>query len=111
MDNVERIKFERTGGFAGMRIAADIELDGLPGEQATALTELLDELDFDELPEQLVDSEAVSDGFTYSITVESRKIVHTVTLGETSATEKMQELLQMLNRIARSQMRKQDGIL
>ena len=31
---VERIKFERTGGFAGMTIARDLKLDDLSEEQA-----------------------------------------------------------------------------
>ena len=52
----KRIKFERTGGFAGIRLAADIELDELPEDQVHQLLELLDEVDFDELPEQLTDN-------------------------------------------------------
>jgi hypothetical protein len=47
----------------------------------------------------------VPDGFTYSITVKTKKKTHTVVTGDASAPEKMQELLQLLNRIARNQMR------
>ncbi len=105
--DVERIKFERTGGFAGMRLAADIEFDDLPDEQARQLSKLLDDLDFNELPEQLTNANPIPDDFTYSITVETEKWTHTVTASESSAPEKMQQLLQILNRLARSQMRKQ----
>jgi hypothetical protein len=104
---VERIQFERTGGFAGTRFAADFKPDDLPDEQSSELFHLLDELDFDELPEELPGDSAVPDGFTYSITVETNRKTHTVVTGEASAPEKMQELLQLLTRIARSQMRKQ----
>jgi len=104
--DVERIKFERTGGFAGMRIAADFELDDLPEEQAHALAEMLDDLDFDEMPEQLTSKPSMPDEFTYKITVETEKGKHTIVTGDTSAPEKMQELLQMLNRIARKHARK-----
>ncbi len=104
---VERIKFERTGGFAGMRIAADFELGDLPEEQAHTLAELLDDLDFAKLPERLMSDSSMSDQFSYTITVEAEKWKHTVVTGETSAPEKMQELLQMLNQIARKQARKQ----
>jgi len=104
---VERIQFERTGGFAGIRFAADFKPDDLPDEQSRELFDLLDDLDFDELPEQMMGEGAVADGFTYSITVETGKRSHTVVTGESSAPEKMQELLQLLNRIARNQMRKQ----
>ena len=99
---VERIKFERTGGFAGMRIARDLKLDDLSDEQAHTLLELLDDLDFGELPEQMMDTESMPDQFTYVITVKKKNGEHTVVTGDTSAPEKMQELLQLLNRLART---------
>lgn len=98
---VERIKFERTGGFAGMSIARDLKLDELSEEQAHRLSELLDDLGFDELPEQMTGTESMPDEFTYVITVETEKWQHTVVTGDASAPEKMQELLQFLNRLAR----------
>ena len=99
---VERIKFERNGGMAGMRIARELKLEDLPKEQAQRLRELLDDLDFDELPEQMAGTRAMPDQFTYVITVETRKGKHTVVTGDASAPEKMQELLQLLNRLART---------
>jgi len=98
---VERIKFERSGGFTGMTIARDLKLDELSEEQASALLELLDDLDFEELPEQMTGTESMPDQFTYVITVETKKWEHTVITGDASAPEKMQELLQFLNRLAR----------
>jgi hypothetical protein len=102
---VERIKFERSGGFAGMRIATDLKLEDLPDEQAHSIMELLDDMDFSELPERMLD-ESGPDQFTYTITVETKKGKHTVVTGESSAPEKMQELLQLLNRLARRTRRK-----
>jgi hypothetical protein len=99
--DVERIKFERTGGFAGMTIARDLKKNDLSEAQAHRLSELLDDLDFDELPEQLTDTESMPDEFTYVITVETKKGEHTVVTGDASAPEKMHELLQFLNRLAR----------
>ena len=104
--HVERIKFERTGGFAGMRIAADIEPDKLSEEQTQALLDVLDALDFAELPEHLMSDSPIPDEFTYTITVEADDWKHTVVTGDSSAPEKMQELLQMLDRIARKRLRK-----
>lgn len=101
---VERIKFERTGGFAGMRIATDVKLDDLPDEQANSIRELLDDMDFAKLPEQLLD-ESGPDQFTYTITVKTKKWEHTVITGDASAPEKLQELLQLLNRLARTRRR------
>jgi hypothetical protein len=42
------------------------------------------------------------DQFTYTITVETKKGEHTVVTGDVSAPEKMQELVQLLNRLART---------
>jgi hypothetical protein len=41
------------------------------------------------------------DQFTYQITVETKKGEHTVTAGDASAPEKLQELFRLLDRIAR----------
>ena len=103
---VERITFERTGGFAGMHNVVNINPHDLPEEQAEALQELLDELDFDELPEQAMNNPSLPDQFTYRITVETKDGEHSVVAGDTSAPEKMQELIQMLNRIARKHAQK-----
>lgn len=102
---VQRIKFERTGGFGGMRIAADIEPHDLPEEQARTLLELLDDMDFNELPEHLTNN-AGADQFTYAITVETTKWEHTVVTGDASAPEKLHELVDLLNTLARKRMRK-----
>lgn len=105
---VQRIKFERTGGFAGMRIAADIEPQDLPEDQARTVLELLDDMDFNELPEHLMSSSG-ADQFTYAITVETTKWEHTVVTGDASAPEKLHELLNLLNHVARKQMRRKSN--
>jgi|SRR5215208_5665237 len=102
---VERIKYERTGGFAGIRIATDLKVEDLPDDQARTISDLLDDLDFRELPPELMNDQNMADQFTYTITVETKKWEHTVVTGDTSASEKMQELLQLLNRLARTQKR------
>lgn len=103
---VKRIKFERTGGFAGIRFAADFELDDLPKDQAHQILELLDEMDFDELPEQIPGKQQAADGFTYSITVVTEKRQQTVTTSDTSVPHKMEPLLEILTKIAKQQARK-----
>ena len=104
--DIKRIKFERTGGFAGIRLAADLELDEIPEDQVREILELLDDMDFDELPEKIVSHHQVADGFTYSITVESEKREHTVMTDDTSAPEKLGRLFEILTKIARKQARK-----
>jgi emfourin len=102
---IERIKFERTGGFAGIRIATDVKLNDLPDDQAQTISALIDDLDFGELPPELMKNDNMPDQFTYKITVETETWQHTVVTGDASAPEKLQELLQLLNRLARTQKR------
>ena len=101
----KQIKFERTGGFAGIRLAADIELDDLPQDQVRQILELLDDLDFDELPEQILGDHQIADGFTYSVTVITEESQHTVIASETSAPEKLGSMFEILTQIARQQAR------
>ena len=104
--DIKRIKFERTGGFAGIRFAADFELDDLPKDQAHQILDLLDEMDFDELPEQILGNQQAADGFTYSITVVTEKRQQTVTTSDTTVPQKMEPLLEILTKIAKQQARK-----
>jgi emfourin len=96
----KRIKFERTGGFAGIRFAADIALADMPQEQAQQINDLLDELDFEKLPEQITGNPQMADGFTYSITLVTEKYEHTVTTSDTAAPQEMEPLLEILTQIA-----------
>lgn len=102
---LERIEFERVGGIANMRIAADFEADDLSDEQLRTLSDLLDDLDFSELPEKLFGDNAMPDQFTYTVTVHAKDWRHTVVTGDMSADEKMRELLEFLYGLARSKMR------
>ena len=80
---------------------ADFEPRDLPEEQSRPLLELLDRMDFDELPEDLTGNPAHPDQFTYTITVKTDEGEHTVVVGDASAPDEMQELMRMLDRIAR----------
>ena len=102
--NAKRIKFERTGGFAGIRFAADLELDQMPKDQVQQILSLLDEVDFTNLPEKILGSQQVADGFMYSITVVSEKQEYTVTTSDSAAPDNMEPLLNLLTQAARQQM-------
>ena len=99
----KRIKFERTGGFAGIRFAADFEMSDLPADQAQQIFRLLNDMDFDKLPAQIAGNPQVADGFNYSITVVTEKQQHTVTTSDTTANSKLEPLLEILTQIARQQ--------
>lgn len=105
---IERIKFERSGGFAGIRLTADIEVNDLPKDQKEEILELLDEMDFEELPEKLAGKLPIPDEFVYSIIVESGKREYKVVAGESALPKDMQPLIEILESAAKRQMRKKD---
>lgn len=102
---IQRIRYERTGGFMGLPLRADFQPSELPEEQAEPLLHLLDEMDFDELPEDLTGRSSQPDQFTYTITVETVEDERTIVVGDASAPEHVQELLRLLDRIARKRRR------
>lgn len=100
--DVKRIKFERTGGFAGIRLAAEFDLSDLPQDQADQLKNMINNVQFDQLPANLQKNKTIPDGFTYSITVNQ----HTVTTSDGSVPDNMQPLLDTLTQITRQRMTK-----
>ena len=101
---IERIKYERTGGFAGIRLAADIDVNELPEDQKKEILNLLDDMDFEELPEKLAGKMPVPDEFVYSIVIESKEREYKVLAGETALPNDMHPLLEILETITKRQM-------
>ncbi|NTU64457.1 MAG: hypothetical protein HGB05_13925 [Chloroflexi bacterium] len=97
-----RIDYERTGGFAGMRLAATLDTATLPSDQSAALQKLIDEAHFFDLPAKIPTPADVADQFNYRVTIESQGKKHTVEVGEASASPALQALLQQLTLLARS---------
>jgi hypothetical protein len=97
-----RIDYERTGGFAGMRLAATIDTTTLPADQAAELQDLIDNAHFFDLPAKIPSPPNVADQFYYRVTIEAKSKQHTVEAGEASASPELQALLQQLTLLARS---------
>jgi hypothetical protein len=103
---IEKIKFERTGGFAGIRLAADIEMDELPEEQRREILDVLDEMDFEELSDKFTSGISFPDGFVYAISVESEKREYRLVAGESALPDDVQPLIEILESITKRRMRR-----
>ncbi len=97
-----RIDYERSGGFAGMRLAAKIDTATLPAEQASALQSAVDAAHFFDLPAKIPAPPQAADQFQYIVTIEAGGKRKTVDVGEGSASPALQTLLQQLTVLARS---------
>lgn len=97
-----RIHFERTGGFAGMRMTATVDTESLSPDEARDWREMVDAAGFFDLPATITTPTPGADRFQYKLTVEAEGRRHTVEMGEAAAPEALQPLLQRLTAVARS---------
>lgn len=96
-----RILFERSGGFAGMRLTASMDTGSLPDEEAQELEDLVNAAGFFDLPAQIAGQSSGADQFRYKLTVEDGGRRHTVEVGETAVPDPLRPLLQRLTAAAR----------
>lgn len=97
-----RIHFERTGGFAGMRMRATVDSESLSPEEARDLHEMVDAAGFFDLPAAITTPTPGADRFHYKLTVEAEGRRHTVDVSEAAVPEALRPLLQQLMAFARS---------
>lgn len=98
-----RIQYVRTGGFAGLRMATEIDSEALSQEELQNLREALDTAHFFNLPEQMMGDMRGADRFQYEITIEDEEgRQHTVRTNEASLPEEMQPLVHQLEQLART---------
>ncbi|MBD1932315.1 MULTISPECIES: protealysin inhibitor emfourin [Cyanophyceae] len=96
-----RISFERTGGFAGMRLSKVIDTDSLPTNEANQLRLLVDASNFFNLPAKITSTNSQYDRFVYQLTVEEDSNHHTVSFSEQAAPGTLRPLLEWLMAAAR----------
>jgi hypothetical protein len=99
-----RIAFLRTGGFAGLRLAADLDTDSMDARDASEITTLVQEADFYELPTRLASTTQGRDRFRYRLRVSSPTgHEHEVVVDEDSIPRELMPLLTRLTVFALKQ--------
>jgi len=97
-----KIRFERSGGFAGMITNVEIDADTLSAAQSQALALLVERADFFDLPAAMTESATQgADRFNYRITIEADGRSHTVETTESAAPAALAPLLEWLELAAR----------
>lgn len=94
------IRFERSGGVAGIRTISTIHSESLPEEEKKHLRSLIDRSGFFGLPEEIIGPPR-PDQFLYTITVAVDGKEHTVRTTETAAPEQLRPLIEWLNEAAK----------
>lgn len=96
-----KISFERSGGFAGIKMTAVLDTESLPPGDARRLQEMVDASGFLNLPEFFPAPEKGADYFQYKLTVESEGRKHPVEVSEPSVPAKLRPLIDWLTKAAR----------
>ena len=98
-----RMTFERTGGFAGMKMTKVIDTETLPTEVANQLRRLVDAADFFHLPTTITSKSRQPDRFMYRITVEDNSEHHAIEVSEQAIPSPLRPLIEWLMAAARQQ--------
>jgi hypothetical protein len=101
-EQVMKIRFERTGGFAGLIVNVEVDAGTLLPAQSQALAQLVERADFFELPAAMTESATQgADRFSYRITIEADGRTHTVETTDSAAPAALVPLLEWLELAAR----------
>ncbi len=96
-----RIEFERSGGFAGMRLSGRVDTSELTAEQARSLAEAVDAARFWDLPGEIPGDRRGADRFQYVVTVEAADRRHTVRVDESAMPEALEALVKDVTQLLR----------
>ncbi len=99
-----RVRFERSGGFAGITLGSDFDSAEMPADQTAELTRLVSDARFFELPAAITPEKPGADRFQYSISVDDGAQKHCVEFEQGSAPEYLQPLVQWLTEAQRNLM-------
>jgi hypothetical protein len=96
-----RVRFERSGGVAGNRLATTVDSNGLPPDEARNLEGMIQAVGFFELPPQVKGENKGADRFQYRLTVEAGDRAHTVAFNEGAMPAPLESLVTWLTKKAR----------
>ncbi len=97
-----RIAFVRSGGFAGLFLTANIDLQTLSPEESAAFEKEIMDASFFDFREQIKPAAPAPDRFEYQITISSPQRTHTVTISESLITNSLRPLVDHLTELART---------
>ena len=88
-----QIHLERSGGFAGLRLAHDIDSTALSPEQEAELNNLIEQIHLFELPPVLRAEHPGADRFQYKLRVKRDSQEHSVELDEAAMPPNLRSLI------------------
>ena len=97
-----KIRFERSGGFTGIPVTAEINSQSLAEDEVQQLQELIQTARFFDLPVHPTEpASGGADQFQYQISIEDGGQSHTIETTDGAATDDLRPLLRHLTLLAR----------
>lgn len=89
-----KIHYRQSGGFAGITLGADVDVDDLSEREAAEFRALVHRLPIDQIPPRRPSD--IPDLTTHTLTVESDGGIHSVSFDDTTVPPSIQPLLDLL---------------
>ena len=96
-----KIKFQRSGGFAGVTLSSTLDPDDLPEDDAEQVRQLIDDAKLFEQPKQIKSRSPMPDRFEYKITIQEKGKRRTIVVGDQSTPANLKPLIDFLLQRAR----------
>jgi hypothetical protein len=96
-----RIRLERSGGFAGIKLSTSVDTEELGAEQAGKIRNMVEGAAFFGLPETIKSARPMPDRFIYRIQVEEGSRAKVVEVDEASLPDQLKPLVKHLVDAAR----------
>ena len=90
------ISFKRSGGFIGQGMRLQLDLNRLPSNDARAITRLIEQAEFFNIPENLI-VKFNPEEYQYTITVDMGMVSHTVRTNDTTMPASLRPLVDELS--------------
>lgn len=91
-----KIYFERSGGFAGIRMSAFIDTMLLDRDEANKLQTIIENSLFFDLPTKTVEPKFGADYFRYKITIETQDKKHSIEVTDMTISPAIKPLIDIL---------------
>ncbi|MEK7767250.1 MAG: protealysin inhibitor emfourin [bacterium] len=92
-----RIRYERTGGVSGRRVARDVASDALAAAEAARGARLVADSGFHRLPKRMTARAPIADRFVFRVTIETGGRAHTIVADEEAVPPALRPLLDWLH--------------
>lgn len=92
-----KIAFERTGGFAGLRVSKTIDSQALPQQEQEGLKKMVDDAGFFDLPPAQPTATGGADRFQYKISIDADGRQKTLNVGEAAMPDRLRPLVEYLS--------------